>query len=197
MINKKIRKNSILILAGIILFASYVSAFAVSCEFWNQNPLIMYPGETKEIPVILQNLAGTEDISAKGEILEGTEIAEFKGENDLLIPLGEKQTLILKVEIPEEVPVNTNYKLKLSFLTTSDEQAGNVGLASNIERDIPVIIKEKTPEIEKGITGKSIFETGPVAYIILVIMLALIIAIVVFIKKRKQKTSSKLSKKSR
>ena len=195
----KFNKGIVWIITAILLLES-ISAFAVSSEFWEQNPLNMYPGETKEVPVILQNLAGTEDASAKGLILEGSEIAEFLDDSDLMIPLGQKKTVIVKITIPEEVAIGTNYNLKLSFSTTAGGQEGSVGFANNIERNIPIIVIEKTAEQiqqEEGITGKTIFETGPVPYVILILVVVLIAVIVIFIKKKKQKPGNKTSKQSR
>ena len=46
------------LILGVFLISG-VSAFAVSSQYWDDNPVSMNPGETKEITILLQNMAGT------------------------------------------------------------------------------------------------------------------------------------------
>ena len=86
--NKKLRSNCLLhkcsslilfsVLMMIILFVNGVFAFAVSSAYWEDNPLKIMPGETQNIKIVLQNMAGTENITLKGKISEGADIAKIK-----------------------------------------------------------------------------------------------------------------------
>ena len=99
-INKRYLEVGILV-GMLILISGSVSAFAVSSAYWKENPIIIYPGETKDIQVILQNMAGTGDISAKGAIFSGFEIAHITDAEDVyLVPLGGKTPVNIQISIP-------------------------------------------------------------------------------------------------
>lgn len=179
----KMKINKIYLEIGIlvgmlILISGSVSAFAVSSAYWKGNPITIYPGETRDIQVILQNMAGTEDIRAKGVILEGFEIAQITDPEDVyLVPLGGKTTVNIRLSIPEDAEVEDEYSLRVSFTTMATESAGPLGFGSGVERTFPVIvIKEPTPETASWII-----------YLAVGILVALMIVFFVLRKKRKGK----------
>ena len=51
-----------------ILLSYSVFAFGVSSPYWDENPLYLKPGETKEVTMILQNMVGEDDIKMTGEL---------------------------------------------------------------------------------------------------------------------------------
>lgn len=176
-INKRCLEIGIF-LGILILISGSVSAFAVSSAYWKENPIIIYPGETKDIQLILQNMAGTEDISAKGAITEGSEIARITDAEDVyLVPLGGKTIVNIRVSIPEDAEVEDEYSLRVSFTTLATESAGPLGFSSGIERVFPVIVvKEPRPE------------TAPwIIYLAVGILVALMIVVFVSRKKRKSR----------
>ncbi len=176
-INKRYLEIGILV--GILIFVSgSVSAFAVSSAYWKGNPITIYPGETQNIQVILQNMAGTEDIRAKGVILEGSEIAQITdAENIYFVPLGGKTAVNIRVSIPEDAEVEDEYNLRVSFTTITSEATGPIGFSSGVERTFPVIVvKEPRPE------------TAPwIIYLAVGILVALMIVVFVSRKKRKSR----------
>jgi hypothetical protein len=175
-INKRYLEVGILV-GMLILISSSVSAFAVSSAYWKENPIIISPGETKNIQLILQNMAGTEDISAKGAILEGFEIAQITDADDVyLVPLGQKTPVNIQLSIPEEAEVDDTYELRVSF-TTLTTDTGGFGFGSSVERVFPVIIfKEPGPKVASWII-----------YLAVGILIALIIVFFVLRKKREDK----------
>ena len=173
-INKRYLEIGILV--GILFFISgSVSAFAVSSAYWKGNPITIYPGETQNIQIILQNMAGTEDISAKGVILEGFEIAEITDAEDVyLVPLGGKTTVNIRVSIPEDAEVEDEYSLRVSFTTMATESAGPIGFSSGVERTFPVIVvQEPRPET-------------PLWIIYLAVGILVALMIVVFVSRKKR-----------
>ena len=56
------------------------NAFGVSSPYWQGNPVIMYPGETKIVNLNLQNNIGEDDVFVKVSILEGQDIARVEKE---------------------------------------------------------------------------------------------------------------------
>ena len=81
--NKKIYLGMAL-LAGIILLISSASAFAVSSRYWKDSPVVVYPGQTSEIYVVLQNMGGEGDLNVRGIIVEGSEIASLVNDKTFL-----------------------------------------------------------------------------------------------------------------
>ncbi|MBI2045531.1 hypothetical protein HYT23_05735 [Candidatus Pacearchaeota archaeon] len=189
-----ILKNKVINIAiALVILLSSISAFGVGSQYWEQNPLTMYPGEEKEVLIVLQNMAGTESITVNGELLEGSNIAEIIGNKETLIPVGQKVDVVIKVKIPEDVAIGGTYNLKISFNTIAGPQEGDVGLASSIEKNIPVKVVEKVEASqEPGITGKSIL--GMSSYTAYLMLGIIILILVIWLVIKKKKTGAKKSK---
>ncbi|NCN87049.1 hypothetical protein GW932_04390 [archaeon] len=172
-------KTNKLILSGIIFFSLLinVSAFAVSSQYWEENPLTMTEGETKQIEIYLQNMAGTEDITAKGSITEGTGIARFIEEPTYLVKAGEKTKVIIEVKAPKGTEIK-NYYIKVSFETTSEQ--GNFALKNSVERVIPIKVETES----KKVISKT-------AFYLIIGLSAIIILLLVFLLLKKNKKKKK------
>ena len=61
---------NISIFALVILLATSftVTAFGVTSLYWDGNPLILMPGETREVSFTLQNMVGDEDLALVVEV---------------------------------------------------------------------------------------------------------------------------------
>jgi hypothetical protein len=188
-INKKILNVGVIFLAALAML-NHITAFGVGSEFWEQNPLKMYPGEERTITLVLQNMAGTEDVNAKGSILEGAEIAKISDPVDkYLVPGGEKTEVGLKIKIPYDVPIGSAYNIQLDFVTIPSEEADVLGFSNSIEKNIPVTVVDKViqPETEEATKERS--SSGIIGLIVGV--MALIAIIVVLMAKKKQETTKK------
>lgn len=173
-INKRYLEVGILV-GILILMIGSVSAFAVSSAYWKENPIVVYPGETKDIQIILQNMAGTEDILAKAVILDGSEIAQITDAEDVyLVPLGGKTTVNIRLSIPEDAEIEDTYdELRISFTTLATD-AGGFGFGSGVERVFPIkVVREPAPEIASWII-----------YLAVGVLVALIIVFFVLRKRR-------------
>ena len=168
-------------LGVLILLSANIFAFGVGSAYWKENPLIISPGETKDIFVTLQNMAGETDMLATGKITTGSEIAWITDANKTyLVPTGGE---IIKVNIRVSVPADAQLgELKALFIsfTTQGVGDGPLTIGSAVERKIPISIQEKpiTPE-EKAKT--------PVWIIYLIIGIIILIIIIVIILKSKKK----------
>ena len=92
-------------LLSFLLAAHFVSAFGVTSFYYEGRPLVMMPGESRNISLILQNMVGNDDMKATAEITEGREIAVIldglDGEAEYLVPLGVKDVQVnIKVRMP-------------------------------------------------------------------------------------------------
>lgn len=178
-IKKPCIKTGIFVLL-IMLFSVYVSAFGVGSAYYEDSPLRISPGETKEIIFNLQNMPGPEDIIARPSIAQGSEIMKISSE-DILVPVGGSVNVKAEVSIPSNAKIGKIYPVTISFTTVTKSESGTFGLGSSIGRNFNVIVGEATKISESK-------KTFLWAYFIVGIILILIIFSLI-LKKRKSKKS--------
>lgn len=188
--NNVIKSGKGALLVFLILLSVYhVNAFAISSKYYEDNPLFVAPGDTKEVELTLQNLAGTEDVKVKAEVSRGTEVIELIDASDIYtIPVGGKITARFKVEMPKNAKVKDTYSIDIRFTTVTEGELGALGLGSSIIQRFDVIAGENS----------SIFEEKPIPlyeYVAIGIAAVLILIILVILAKKKKKR--KISKKSK
>jgi len=178
MINKKIYLG-VALLVGAFLLINNVSGFAVSSQYWKEKPVMLYPGTTTEIYVVLQNMAGEEDITVTGTIIEGSEIATLSDSSNLYtVPIGARVNINITFDVPEDTEIPSNYSIILSFVASTGE-SGTFGIGSSVQKVIPVlIVKEPRKQIE--------LESSPWLYIILA-LIVILVAVITIVQKRKKK----------
>jgi hypothetical protein len=154
--NKKIIFSLGMTLAVLTLI-NFVSAFAVSSMYWENYPLVLSPGQTITVPIFLQNIAGTEDITVEASITQGEDIAHFlDNETTYFIPLGQKTQVNISFSAPKDVTTDETYAVIFSFKVLASSEAQPLGIGTSIEKVIPVSIKTPMIENKEGIT-KSIY----------------------------------------
>jgi len=91
MLQRKIQKGFFLITMSLILLSNSILAFAVSSQYYGNNPLYLQPGESVEMFFTLQNLASTEDVRLQATVTEGEDIIELTDSSEIYdVPSGEK-----------------------------------------------------------------------------------------------------------
>lgn len=166
----------------IILLSTSVLAFGVSSAYYSGNPLYVPPGEETEGIIVLRNQAGTEDISVRAEVIEGSEILVLTdSSNTYNIPAGETTTVNYKVTIPPDAEMEMVYPINLVFTTITNSESGQFGFGSSIGQKFNVIVGTGPPPPEKP--GLSPWVTG----LIIAGIIILIILIIIFTRKKKKK----------
>lgn len=197
---KKLKKQIGIFIAGILFFIftiSFIFAFAVSSSYYKGNPLKLSPGETRDISLVLQNMAGGENISAKASISKGSEIIKLIDSDNLyFVPLGGKTGVNLRVTIPSNAKIGDVYNIEIMFVTVADAKSGTFGFGSGIEQKFDVeVISLPTQEVEKAQESAKKPESKINKQIIIIIaILVIIILIILFffrINKNKKKTFSR------
>jgi len=156
-----------------------ISAFGVGCAYSNENPLKLYPGESLDVLINLQN---NEAIQLKASILEGVEIAEFLDANDVYsVPVNGWVNAKLKVSVPASASIGQEYAVTVSFSEVPGAQVGTVGFSTIIEKSFKVVVAEK-PVVETP-QGEGMSTT---TIILLIIAIIVVIAIIWFLIKRKK-----------
>jgi hypothetical protein len=126
-----------------VMLCSYVSAFAVSSPYYKGdpgNPMIVNPGESKELILKLQNLGSEEDIRVKAEVTQGADMVTLVGESDIfLVPAGEKTEVPFLVNVPAGTELEKVFSVSVTFSTVADSESGSFAFGSRIGQDFEVI----------------------------------------------------------
>lgn len=175
------------LIALLLLLSPLVSAFGVTAPYWDDNPLIMYPGQTKDFALTLQNMVGNEDMVLKAELVGGAEIATLVDEElEYLVPFGRKDIKVnLRVEIPEDAPFDKEYTIGVSFKQILEDEGKMVQMAGGVGKYVPVIVRsesevlpeEETPVPEEG-------KEFPTAMVVLLLVIVVILGYILFKKKK-------------
>ncbi|MCX6749735.1 MAG: hypothetical protein NTW17_03275 [Candidatus Pacearchaeota archaeon] len=169
----------LILFLAVILSASVISAVGVANSYWDDKPLKLAPGESTTISLRLQN-EETQQITMKATI--DSQIASLEEGPEYIVPPNKVSVPVyIKVNIPNNAAVGTNYKISVSFQQISSGGEGMVSVAQGITSEIPVqIVGEQESEIY------SVSETNNNLFaIIAVIAIALVIAGAYMYKKRK------------
>lgn len=178
MINKK-KKLIEISLIFLVMTIGLVQAVAISSFYSYQRPLNMYPGETKEISITLQNMAGDSDLRFETEIAEGFEIASIdKKQYD--VPVGNNNVNVgIEIKIPKETSIGEEFIVFATFRPVSlEEEEGMVQIATALSQHIKVNIIEKPEGVEEGMNIIPIL-----LWAIVIVIIAIIVYVI--IKKRK------------
>jgi len=175
--NKKIYLGFAFLLVGIMIIGN-VLAFAVSSKYWEDNPLIINPGETKHAFIVLQNLAGTEDVSATVGILQGSEIAVLDEPGKVYeIPLGQRVEVPFTVTIPTSGSVVGISNIIFDVSTITNQQEGPMSLGSGAQKLIPVLIEAPAAPEKKS--------SGWIFYLVVGVLLLALVALAIVKAKKK------------
>src|SRR3989339_835888 len=150
-------KNMILLFGMVLVSLSVVSAFGVSTPYWDENPLRLAPGESMDVELVLQNMAGSDDVKVRA-----------------------------RVAVPMNVVDGGTREVVLSFTQVGQEGAGMVSVSGGFTTKFPVFVvatKESVlfqPKPEVEVPQKSYFWVW-----VLVVVLVLVLVWFAWKKYRK------------
>lgn len=183
-----VNKTKLIIFSIILLvtLSYFVNAFGVSSPYWDENPLYLQPGETKEIVMILQNMVGGEDITMIGNLNSGNEIAKITDESlTYEVPLGVSNVPVhLRITMPSNAKPGDEWQVGIEFKTIAPN-TGGVSIGGAISKGFKVIVPEK-PSVSAEVP--KVVQTSAIGFIILVIILVILLVVIkYFYKGKKQK----------
>ena len=120
-------KKIIIILLMCVILSFNVLGFGVSSPYFSDNPLILQPGESRDVVLTMQNLAGaTEDLQVKAEIVDGNNIAEIIDEDVIYdVPAGADDVKTnLEVTMPEDANPGDEWNVAVEFKTVNQRIGG-------------------------------------------------------------------------
>jgi len=151
-----------------------VAGVGIATPYWKENPLVMQPGELKDVSLNLQNMVGDEEITLRAVLAEGSEIATITDSSlDYVLPAKSADTNVhLRIEIPNDARVGDVYKLRFSFTTVTPGESGALTLGLSIDKSFDVIIGEVREPAERE---RPAF--GSTGYTLAVILIAIAVLI--------------------
>jgi len=183
--NKTSYQRAGLLVGILLLLAGNVLAFGVSGLYTPEHPMYVYPGESQEFKMVLQNRGGAvDDVSVKMEMIQGSEVLEVMGSSDMFsVPAGGETELNMKVTVPPRAQVNDVYSVNLRFTVLATGEPGTLAFTSSVGRQFNVIVAQK----EILVTEEESAEFQPLLFVTLVAIAALVGVVVFFMKKMKAK----------
>jgi hypothetical protein len=132
-----------MILLAILLLIPLVSAFGISSPYWDDNPLIMYPGQTRDFDLTLQNMVEEETLNIKATIVQGSEIANLLDEDGIYeVPYRMKNIPVsIEIKIPQNAIDSEEYIISIEFRKAPADDGKMVQMASGIQKSVPILIK--------------------------------------------------------
>ena len=176
-------KKIILFGMAILLLCPLVSAFGVTAPYWSSNPLVLAPGESKDVSLLLQNMIGDKDVTLMAELVDGDGVASVTDSNlKYLIPFGTKDTKVnLNIRVPEGASEGTKYFVTLGFKQVTESSGEMVQMASGLQKTIPVVVQE--PVVESPVeTTPANQSYSPVVFAML--LLAVLIVVYLYIRQK-------------
>jgi hypothetical protein len=171
-------------LMGIFLVVVSMLAVNVSAGVSFPNMIELFPGESVERTVILQNgPEGDGDVKFVMSISEGNEFVSVVDESEVVVSKGEPGYLPIRISLPEGTSVGDVHKVKLDFKAVSDatsEGSGNavqfnVGYGMNFDIvSVPMVVEEVAPISATTETPRKSSASEMVIWIIAVIVAFLI-----------------------
>lgn len=189
-INSKKTLNFVLGLVLAIFIVSQITAFTVSMPFMEDNKLRLMPGDSYNMDFVVQN---PEDIAAKINIIQGSEIISEVNESEFYFVLAKTKTKIpLLINIPSSAQLGDRYDIEIKISTSPLSNSGEFSFGSTISQSFeifleePLIPEKSSPDIEP--------ETERTSYGVWILILAIILVLVIIIKLKKNKIKVKSKK---
>lgn len=168
----------------VLLLIPAASAFGVSSPYWTDNPLVMEPGESREVILSLQNMLGGEDMTIQAEMIGGSEIATII-DSDTVYPVdfGERHVPVtLSIAVPGDAELGSAYSVNIEFKEVKASEGSFVGLSTAVATSFPVQVGESAPEVEVQYPVEP--QQGPNYLWIGLILIALLAVVAYLYKKR-------------
>lgn len=172
----KIEKRILLSIIAIILLLNLygVIAFAVSSQYYDNNPLYMQSGETVDTFFTLQNIAGTENITLKAKIEYGENILTLLDDTDIyVVPSGGKVKVNFKITAPTDAKKDDKFPITIMFTSLKTSSSGPVAIGASVGKGFDVIIIE--PPILEETPTKEKIKISTIIYILIGIIILIVI----------------------
>jgi hypothetical protein len=141
-----------------IFISVIVSSWGVSTPYWRDRPLEIYPGESVNVGLVLQNCPSLADVCNEGNITVlanltgGDEIAEIISGEIYYLPFGGRDVVNLTVSIPEGDVGGEEYQVNVTLFEVSSNESGG-GIQLRVGYGISFPINVLTPILDRDGDG--------------------------------------------
>jgi len=183
----KMKNNIIVFIVTLFILTPFVNAFGATTYHWEDSPLEISPGETKQTELVLQNMVGEKDLYLSAEIIEGSDITSIlDDETTYFIPFGSKDVIVnLEVSIPDSYEIGGRQNVVVSFKEAVEDEGQMVQMSGAVSVSIPILVKELDDTLE-GSPESSGFPYGVVVVLGSMIVVGIILVKYKTIKKTKK-----------
>ncbi|MBI2043610.1 hypothetical protein HYT25_04445 [Candidatus Pacearchaeota archaeon] len=179
---KTMYKEIFSVMIGVILISSNVLAFAVSSQYYGNNPLYLQPGESMETFFTLQNLASSEDVRLQARITEGADIIEMTDSSDIYdVPAGEKTRVNFIVTAPASAKKGDSFPVTIMFGTITSGE-GPIALSGSIGKGFNLVIGAPSDFDENGNLKTNL---SWIAYVVIALVIACAAIFIFYLRKRR------------
>jgi len=160
------------------ILSSLTLAFGVSTPYYSDKPLVLKPGESRDVILTMQNMAGaTDDLTVQAAVLSGGAVAEIIDQETIYeVPAGSDDIKTnLRVRMPNDANPGDKWGVEVDFKTINTKGGGMVsmGLGAAISFDVitseAVKSEEAQPET-KGSQNPFLWTTALVVLIIIIVI---------------------------
>ena len=182
----KIMKNLLIIGILTLMLLPFISAIGVGSSYSNDIPLELYPGEGRSVFLSLQNQDIEEEITLKGNILKGSEIASLNRESYQVPYLGNVKAEI-KVKIPVNASIGQEYEVVYRFAQVpSGEGKGGASFVQSVQHGFKVRVIEKPVEEQPETPAPSAEGIEAVWWILGILVIVAVIVVFYFIFRQRK-----------
>ncbi|MBT3643088.1 hypothetical protein HN604_02910 [archaeon] len=144
-------KTVLVFLILILVGGTLASSLGISTPFHKSKPLLMHAGQEREVLFNLQNCPSLSELCEEGDVEvlvileESGEIAEIISGEIYEVPFGSSDANVkLKIVIPESAVLETEYLVRFSINSISEESGDTLSIGVNYDVEFPVIIKDSS-----------------------------------------------------
>jgi len=134
-----------------VSIATSVSAFGIGAPYWNDNPLVLYPGESEDFAFTLQNMGSTDAVTMTVELTgDETIVSLLDADNEYLVPVDASNVKVnLRATMPADAEIGTEYAYTALFRSVKTSEGGGISLGSAFEKQFKVVAGGEPAEEEK------------------------------------------------
>jgi len=124
-----------------MLALNLISAFGVSADYWEGNPLSLGRGESKVVNLNLQNNIGSEDVTVQVTLKQGSDIASIS-KDTYFVAFQTSVPVPVTISLPSDAIVGDLKKVLIEVKTITSGDSGMVAIGTGYNWAFDVQVKE-------------------------------------------------------
>lgn len=179
------KQKNIALMCILVFLTSFclVSALGVGSPYTSDDPMQIYPGETKTVSLSLQNSDVEEGLTLTGSLSAPLGITASLDKETYNVGYKEAGVYaIMTVKMSSDAKVGDKYTISASFTQQNVKGGGMIALGAQVTRIIGVVVIPVPPEPVPETPAPSV----PWGWIIGIIVVIIIIVLVIYLILRKR-----------